>query len=86
MGTIVYNKEKGEPIFICEYLTFDMYFASLAAMRYHPGSGTKDHVMPTLEDCRDTAMEMLKLRRALPVFEPAAINETVKVPTGDTNE
>lgn len=70
MGDIIYDVSKGEPIFVGEYFTFDMYFASLASMRHHPGAGTKDHKKLTLRECADEAIEMLKIRRSLPIFEP----------------
>lgn len=70
MGDITYDKSKGEPIFVGEYFTFDMYFASLAAMQLHPGVGRNGHVGKSLEECKDMAIEMLKLRRSIPVFEP----------------
>jgi hypothetical protein len=42
-----------------------MYFASLAAMQFHPGAGTKEHQKLTLQDCRDMALEMIAIRRTL---------------------
>jgi hypothetical protein len=57
-----------EPIFAEEYITFDMYFASLVAMQVHPGAGAKGNKPLTLEECRDKAIEMLRLRRQLPVY------------------
>jgi hypothetical protein len=55
-----------EPIFDVEYQTFDVYFASVTAMQYHPGAGTKEHRCMSLMECRDVAIEMLKLRRKIP--------------------
>lgn len=46
-----------------EQLTFDMYFASLTSMQVHPGAGTKEHRKLTLEECRDMALQMIKIRR-----------------------
>lgn len=46
-----------------EYVAFDVYFASLASMKEHPGSGARDHQKLTLEQCRDMALEMIELRR-----------------------
>ena len=77
MAEILYDVTKGEPIFIGEYLTFDLYFAAIASMRYHPGAGTKEHTRLTLEEWKDEAVEMLKLRRALPVFQPLPIKEEI---------
>jgi len=48
-----------------EHTAFDVYFASLATMRVHPGAGTKGHEAPTLEQCRDMALEMIAIRRAV---------------------
>lgn len=48
-----------------EWLTFDMYFSSVCTMRYHPGSGTKDHSTLTIEECREEAMKMIKARRRI---------------------
>jgi len=46
-----------------EYVTFDMYFASLCSMQVHPGAGTKGHDALSFKECRDKALEMLELRR-----------------------
>lgn len=46
-----------------EHTAFDVYFASLATMRVHPGAGTKGHEAPTLEECRDMALDMIRIRR-----------------------
>lgn len=75
MGQINYDVSNGEPIFIGEYFTFDVYFAGIVAMQEHPGAGTKGHEKLTLEQCRDKAIEMLKLRRAIPVFQPISQEE-----------
>lgn len=48
-----------------EIIAFDMYFASIASMQSHPGAGTKEHKKLTLEECRDTALKMLEIRRNL---------------------
>ena len=50
-----------------EYIAFDMYFASICSMQFHPGAGSRGHVKMTLVECRDQAIEMLKLRRAIPI-------------------
>lgn len=57
---------QAEPIFDVEYQTFDVYFASVTAMQFHPGAGTKEHQRLSLQECRDIAIEMLKLRRNIP--------------------
>lgn len=46
-----------------EKMAFDVYFASIAAMQFHPGAGTKEHRKLSAEECRDEALNMLKLRR-----------------------
>lgn len=46
-----------------EHIPFDMYFASLASMQVHPGAGTKEHRKLSLEECRQMALEMMKIRR-----------------------
>lgn len=46
-----------------ERIAFDMYFASICSMQVHPGAGTKEHQKLTLEECRDMALAMLKIRR-----------------------
>lgn len=43
-----------------------LYFAQIAGINHHPGSGTKEHKKLTLEECADLADSMLaitKLRR-----------------------
>lgn len=51
----------------CERLTFDMYFASVCSMQYHPGAGTKEHKALSIEECKDVALSMIKARRTIPV-------------------
>lgn len=46
-----------------EKVAFDVYFASVTSMQYHPGAGTKEHARLSLEECRDVATEMIALRR-----------------------
>ena len=46
-----------------EHVSFDVYFASIASMSFHPGAGTKEHTKMTLEACRDEALKMIVLRR-----------------------
>lgn len=48
-----------------EWIAFDMYFASLCSMQVHPGAGTKGHEPLTDEQCRDKALNMLRIRREL---------------------
>lgn len=48
-----------------ELMTFDMYFASICSMQFHPGAGTKEHKALTISECRDNAIEMIKARRKL---------------------
>lgn len=48
-----------------ERIPFDMYFASLMSMQVHPGAGTKEHRKLTLEECRDMALQMIDIRRAV---------------------
>jgi len=58
---------KFDGLFPDECIAFDMYFASIYSMQTHPGAGTRDHVKLTLEECRDEAMKMIKLRRHIPI-------------------
>lgn len=48
-----------------EKLSFDVYFASVVSMQYHPGAGTKEHARLTLEECRDVALQMIEIKRAV---------------------
>lgn len=48
-----------------EWIAFDMYFASIAAMQFHPGAGTKGVEKLTLEQCRKEALKMIRLRREI---------------------
>lgn len=50
-----------------EQITFDLYFASVVSMQFHPGAGTKEHKRLTLEECRDLALQMLAIRRGLTI-------------------
>lgn len=51
-----------------ELLTFDMYFASVCSMQFHPGAGTKDHKALSIRESKDVAIEMIKARREIPVL------------------
>ena len=53
------NIEQGEKI------VFDLYFASVTSMQFHPGAGTKEHKKLDIEECRDIALKMLEIRRNL---------------------
>lgn len=46
-----------------EKVAFDMYFASITSMQYHPGAGTKDHRQLSIAECSDIALLMLQQRR-----------------------
>ena len=52
----VYDQELG---------AFDMYFASICSMQFHPGAGTKDHKALSIDECKNKAVEMLKARRVV---------------------
>jgi len=52
-----------------ELHAFDMYFCSLAAMQVHPGAGTKENKPLTLEECKQMALEMMKIRRKVATHE-----------------
>lgn len=61
-----------------EYIAFDMYFASLVSMQVHPGAGTKGSQRMSLAQCKDMALEMLKIRRSLPVYGSPNLEEVPK--------
>lgn len=44
---------------------FDMYFASIRSMQFHPGAGTREHVKLTARECADAALEMLAIRNEI---------------------
>jgi len=46
-----------------EMAAFDIYFASIRSMQFHPGAGTREHVAKTARECADAALEMLAVRR-----------------------
>jgi len=48
-----------------ERIAFDMYFASISSMQFHPGAGTKDHMVLSAEECRDHALKMLEIRQKI---------------------
>ena len=48
-----------------EVSSFDMYFASICSMQFHPGAGTKDHAKISIDECMKIAVDMLILRRKL---------------------
>ena len=50
-----------------ESVPFDVYFASVCSMQFHPGAGTKEHRQLTIDECRNVALAMIQARRE--VFE-----------------
>lgn len=48
-----------------EDFAFDMFFAGIVSMQYHPGAGTKEHKKLTTRECAEVAMEMIEVRRDL---------------------
>jgi hypothetical protein len=52
-----------------EHIPFDMYFASLASMQVHPGAGTKEHKILSLDECKEMALAMIDIRRAVTAQE-----------------
>ena len=48
-----------------EQNVFDIYFASISSMQFHPGSGKKDHKQLSLQECADKALEMIAIRREI---------------------
>ena len=46
-----------------ERVAFDMYFASLCSMQVHPGAGTKGQRALSITECRDKAIEMVRIRK-----------------------
>ena len=48
-----------------EVPAFDIYFASVRSMQFHPGAGTREHVALTAQQCADEAMQMLAVRRKI---------------------
>lgn len=48
-----------------ELAVFDIYFASVRSMQFHPGAGTKAHRILDARECRDAALEMLEVRRMM---------------------
>lgn len=41
---------------------FDLYFASVVSMQFHPGAGTRGHVPLTPVQCAEIAMDMVRIR------------------------
>lgn len=52
-----------------EHIPFDMYFASIASMQVHPGAGAKEHRALTLDECKEMALAMIDIRRAVTAQE-----------------
>lgn len=48
-----------------EIAAFDIYFASIRSMQFHPGAGTREHVRLTARECAADALEMLAIRREI---------------------
>lgn len=56
-------------IFASEQMAFDVYFASVCSMQYHPGAGTKEHRQLSVGECKNVALQMIAERRAISVLE-----------------
>ena len=56
-------------VFDDETTAFDVYFASVCSMQYHPGAGTKEHKRLSVSECKDCVIEMLKERRKIFLIE-----------------
>lgn len=54
-----------KPQNVVELAAFDIYFASIRSMQFHPGAGTREHTVLNAEACRDAALEMLAVRRTM---------------------
>lgn len=54
-----------KPLSNVELAVFDLYFASIRSMQFHPGAGTREHRVLSAEECREAALEMLAIRRAM---------------------
>lgn len=48
-----------------EVAAFDIYFASIRSMQFHPGAGTREHVQLSARECAEAALEMLAIRREI---------------------
>ena len=48
-----------------EVMIFDLYFASIRSMQFHPGAGTRGHQRLSAQECAEAAMEMLEVRRTV---------------------
>lgn len=48
-----------------ELVAFDVYFASIRSMQFHPGANTRGHVVLDVKQCAEEAMEMLSIRREI---------------------
>lgn len=46
-----------------EIAAFDMYFASIRSMQFHPGAGTREHRVLSVAECASAALEMIHERR-----------------------
>jgi hypothetical protein len=57
--------DKIKPRDVGELTAFDVYFASIRSMQFHPGAGTREHVALDAKECADAALEMLAVRRAI---------------------
>lgn len=52
-----------------ERQAFDVYFASVTSMQFHPGAGTREHRKLTLAECCDVAVAMIEQRRSVQIEE-----------------
>lgn len=55
-----------------EIAAFDMYFASIRSMQFHPGAGTREHRVLSVAECAAKALEMIHERRKVIPQEKAS--------------
>lgn len=48
-----------------EVTAFDVYFASVCSMQFHPGAGAKEHKRLSIDECRQVAIDMVLSRRVI---------------------
>lgn len=65
VGELPYAEEVSEYFTFqgAEIAVFDLYFASIRSMQFHPGAGRGFHVPLTARECMIEALEMIKIRR-----------------------
>lgn len=63
--TRVGTQDKQQQAELADMTSFPLYFASIYAMQFHPGAGTRGHQPRSARECALIALDMLELEQEI---------------------